>query len=316
MPKGLDLLNKITSIRRRQVQTVAYVLEQNELLGRKMQWCGTWLHLREWLDHGGETRLINANFCKKHVLCRLCAARRSVRLVEAYSVKVATVTASRQDLIPAMVTFTVKNGPDLAERIKHAKTTWSKMLAAKRKGASVSGRHDLVQWNHVEGSVRALEVKQGAGGWHPHLHVYCLLNSYIDQGKLSDEWHQWSGDSMIVDVRKCYGTPLAALFEVIKYAVKFDDDMADETLWHVHQVLAGYRSVDPQGCLRGVPEPDIDADSHEGLSGPTIDYIACWLMWEEKFTVRKVESVPISRLTGRPDYRDIVPMANVADQSS
>lgn len=296
MPKGTDLLNKITYLRRQQAETVRFILEKDELLGQKLCWCGTWLHLREWLDHGGETRLINANFCKKHILCRTCAARRSVRLVEAYAAKVAIVTVEQPQLIPAMVTFTVKNGPDLAERRKHAQTTWSKMLAAKRKGASQSGRHSPVQWNRVEGSIRALEVKPGADGWHPHLHVYCLLNSYIDQKALSAEWHAWSGDSMIVDVRRCYGQPLAALFEVIKYAVKFGDDLTNEMLWHVHQVLAGHRSVDPQGCLRGVPEPDIDADDTGGLTGPTIDYIAQWLALEKRFDLRKITAPPVNNI--------------------
>ena len=296
MPKGLDLLNKITSIRRQQAETVRYILEKDELLGQKMAWCGTWLHLREWIDHGGETRLINANFCKKHLICRTCAARRSVRLVEAYAGKVATVMQAEPGLVPAMVTLTLKNGPNLSERLEHGKKAWRAMQTAKRKGASESGRHLAVQWNRVAGCIKAVEIKPGVGGWHPHLHCFTLLSEYIDQRKLSEEWQRFTGDSMIVDVRKCYGEPLAALFEVVKYVTKFGEDMSNEMLWDVYQTCQGSRFIDPQGCLRGVPEPDIDADNTNGLSGPTIDYIARWLAWEQKFAVEKIHAAPVNNI--------------------
>ena len=286
--RGTDLLNQNTKIRREQASVVKYVINQDELVGQKMWGCGTWLHLREWLNHGGETRLINANFCKKFYLCKLCAIRRSLRFIDSYAQKVATIVAEQPGLIPAMVTLTVKNGPQLGERIEHLKGSWSRMIAASRKGESGGHRHGLVQWNHVAGSLRALEVKRGEDGWHPHLHVYTLLNSYLDQSELSREWLAWTGDSMVVDIRKCYGEPESALFEVIKYAVKFSD-MSPEDLWHIHTVCAGGRGIDPTGCLRGVLTGDIDQDKLDGLDGPTVDYIARWLAMEQKYALEMVK---------------------------
>ena len=296
MPTGVELLNKITSIRREQASLTRFLQNRDELLGTKLFGCGTWLHMREWTEHGGETRLVNANFCKKHLVCMACAARRSVRLVEAYAAKVATVTKESPQLVPAMVTLTVKNGPDLGERIAHCKRAWSAMLAAKRKGASESGRHAPVQWNRVAGSVRALEITKNrkTQEWHPHMHCFVLLESYLDHGALSAEWEHWTGDSKIVGVTKCHGDPLAGLFEVVKYAVKFAD-MSHEDLWHVFQTCGGTRAVDPQGCLRGVPEPDIDADSIEGLSGPTVDYIARWLFLQEKYEIERWEGEAVNK---------------------
>ena len=301
MPTGVELLNKITSIRREQASLTRFLWNRDELLGTKLFGCGTWLHMREWIEHGGETRLVNANFCKKHLVCMACAARRSVRLVEAYAAKVATITTALPELVPAMVTLTVKNGPELGERILHIKHAWSSMLAAKRKGASVSGRHSPVQWNRVEGSIRALEITKNrkTGEWHPHMHCFVLLRDYIDQGELSREWEHWTGDSKIVGVKKCHGDPLAGLFEVVKYAVKFAD-MSHDDLWHVFVTCGGSRAVDPQGCLRGVPEPDIDADSIEGLTGPTVDYVARWLFLQEKYELEKWEGDPVNKFGFSP----------------
>lgn len=311
MPTGVELLNKITSIRREQASLTRFLWNRDELLGTKLFGCGTWLHMREWTDHGGETRLVNANFCKKHLVCMACAARRSVRLVEAYAAKVATVLDDARkegrELIPAMVTLTVKNGPELGERIAHCKRAWSSMLAAKRRGASESGRHVAVQWNRVAGSVRALEITKNRNTreWHPHMHCFVLLESYLDQAELSREWEHWTGDSKIVGVTKCRNKQtgevdaLAGLFEVVKYAVKFSE-MSHEDLWHVYQTCGGTRSVDPQGSLRGVPEPDIDADSIQGLSGPTVDYIARWLFLQEKYELEKWEGESVNKFGFSP----------------
>ena len=305
MPTGVELLNKITSIRREQASLTRFLWNRDDLLGTKLFGCGTWLHMREWLDHGGETRLVNANFCKKHLVCMACAARRSVRLVEAYGAKVATILDDARkegrELIPAMVTLTIKNGPDLGERIAHCKQAWASMQAAKRKGSSESGRHAPVQWNRVAGGIRAMEITKNrkTHEWHPHLHCYVLLESYLDQGELSREWERWTGDSKIVGVTKCHGDPLAGLFEVVKYAVKFAD-MSHEDLWHVFQVCGGTRAVDLYGCLRGVPEPDIDADSIEGLVGPTVDYIARWLFLQQKYELEKWEGDSVNKFGFSP----------------
>ena len=307
MPTGTDLLNKITSIRREQAALTRFLCNRDEILGTKLFGCGTWLHMREWLDHGGETRLVNANFCKKHLVCMACAARRSVRLVEAYASKVATVTAAQPQLVPAMVTLTIKNGLDLGERIQHCKKAWSAMLAAKRKGASVSSRNAPVEWNKVAGSIRAIEITKNrkTQEWHPHMHCFVLLENYIDQPALSREWQSCTGDSKIVGVTKCRNKQtgevdaMAGLFEVVKYAVKFSD-MTHEDLWHVFNVCGGTRSVDPQGSLRGVPEPDIDADSIEGLAGPTVDYVARWLFMLQKYEIERWEGQAVNKFGFSP----------------
>jgi hypothetical protein len=287
MSTGTERLNALTRLRRDQERTVAFVLAKDELLGMKMLGCGTWLHFREWMDHGGEARLLHANFCKKHTLCRVCSARRSVKLVEAYEPKVAGLMQESPALIPAMVSLTLQSGFDLAERLGHFRESWSAMTAAKRKADSNPDKNALIQWNRVEGSLRSIEATYNAEkGWHVHGHVFALLTAYMDKRQLSEEWHRFTGDSMITDVRKCYGESRAALHEVIKYACKFSD-LTDERLWEFHQGVNGGRMFDSAGSLRGIKTGELDQDSIEGLTGPYRDWVATWLWMEKKYHIQE-----------------------------
>ena len=40
------------------------------------------------------------------------------------------------------------------------------------------------------------------GEWHPHVHMFALLDTWIDQEQLSETWHEITGDSFVVDIRK------------------------------------------------------------------------------------------------------------------
>lgn len=304
-----DILNRITKAKRSQASLQRYLEQQDEILGSKVKWCGSWLHFREWIQTG-ESRLLNANFCKKHLLCKACAVRRAAKLYEAYLPKIRSVVeAHSEKLIPAMVTLTTKNGPDLLERLEAFKAGWSAMLAAKRKGASNSKKNIPVEWNKVLGSLRAIEVTQGKdGGWHVHAHIFVLLHDYIDQRELSAEWERFTGDSFIVDVRKCKNGIEAGLLEVLKYSCKFSS-MTSEQVYHVHQTFNGTRLVDPQGLFRGVPEPDIDNDDISDMSGPYRDFIARWIASEKKYLLDYLDEPKDFRMPRPPSSSLRVPVS-------
>lgn len=266
---------------------VRLLLREEPDVGELVRDCGSWLHLREWIQ-SGETRLRNANFCQKFLLCRSCAARRAGKLVAAYSAKVDAVTASAANLVPAMVTLTVKNGDDLGERLGHLKKSWSAMIAAARKGKSKSSTNARVEWNKVRGSVRAIEVTRKASGWHPHIHVFVLLEDYIDQPTLSAEWQRFTGDSFVVGVTKCKNGIVPGLIETLKYCSKLTE-LEPADILHVWRVAKGSRFTDPQGCLRGVPEPEIRQDDCEGLEGVYRDFIASWCCRKEGYRLRAWE---------------------------
>ena len=40
------------------------------------------------------------------------------------------------------------------------------------------------------------------GEWHPHIHMFALVDQWIDQQEFSEYWHSVTGDSMVVDVRR------------------------------------------------------------------------------------------------------------------
>lgn len=289
-----DVLNRLTSHKRSQAPLMELLRLEQPSLSSKLHSCGSWMQLREWLE-SGESRIKQAFFCKEFLACRSCAARRAAKLTTAYASKVEHVTAGRS-LIPAMVTLTVRNGADLGERLSHLKQSWARMTAAKRRSMS-NGRHAPIEWCKVEGSIRAIEVTNKGKGWHPHAHVFVLLNSYIDQKRLSAEWERFTGDSKVVGVTACKGGILPGLIEVLKYASKITD-MTPAQVLNVWRTAKGSRFVDPQGILRGVEEPDIDTDDMEGLQGPYRDYIAMWLYGEKRYAL---QSAPTGYVIDRPN---------------
>lgn len=283
-----DTLNKITRQRRRQREFVRWLIGKNEMLGQLVRGCASFLHMREWIKHG-ESRLINANFCKKHLLCPTCAWRRSVKLVSRYTTKAETVAREHPELIPCMITFGPRNGEDLLERLLLLKRILSDMGAAARKAKSKTGcihGHALIEWNKIEGMLRSIEVTNKGKGWHVHVHVFALLSAYIDREALSAELMRFSGgECKIVDVRACKNGIIAGMCEVIKYALK-PGELTNEQTLHVFESFKGTRMIDCAGLLRGVLEGDIDQDDLPDLDGPTRDFIAYWLWSSEKFELR------------------------------
>ena len=76
------------------------------------------------------------------------------------------------------------------------------------------------------------------GEWHPHLHIFGVLENWIDQEALSETWHEITLDSYIVDIRRVrkhkklgYGEAIA---EVCKYALKFGDLSVEKDLGSLH----------------------------------------------------------------------------------
>ena len=79
------------------------------------------------------------------------------------------------------------------------------------------------------------------GEWHPHVHMFALLDTWIDQEHLSETWHEIRRfvhrrySSCKKD--KQYGYSNAAA-EVCKYALKFGD-LSVENTWEAFKVLKG-----------------------------------------------------------------------------
>lgn len=280
-----DVLNRLTYHRRSQATLLKHLKSEEPKLGEKVEGCGTWLHIREWLQTG-QARIRNANFCKKFLLCQSCGARRAAKMVSAYKPKVETVLQAMPHLIPAMVTLTIKNRDDLADGLGHLKDSWTRMMTAKRLGKSANCRNGAVEWNKVQGSIRAIEVTRKDKGWHPHIHAFVLLEEYISHEMLSKEWERFTGDSFVVGIKRCDNGIVPGLIETLKYVSKLAD-LTPENALEVYRVAKGSRFTDPQGVLRGVAEPDIcDDDEDENCVGPYRDFMALWGFRSESYHFR------------------------------
>ena len=231
--------------------------KEGKKLSEKISRCGHYLVFRHYFTID-QLRLHAADFCKKHLLCPLCAVRRGAKYLKAYLDKLQCVRDCNPGLKSFLVTVTVKNGDDLEERFNHLRSAMKKMTQARRDHLKASkNRH--VEFAKALGGVHSIEVKRGSVGkkWHPHSHMIWLCHEPPDQEKLSKEWNDWTGDSHVVDVRPFHDQEdlVSGFCEVFKYALKFSElELSDN--WTAFKLLSGNRLVDSFGLLRGVVVPD------------------------------------------------------------
>jgi hypothetical protein len=252
------------------LDTAKYMAEstKHQAMAAKVHGCGDYLLFRHFFTVD-KVKLHAAQFCKKHLLCPLCAIRRGAKALAAYLARWEAIKAQRPKLQPFLVTLTVKDGPDLAERFKHLHKCQHELWKRKHRG-----RGSVL--DGVEGAVWSYEVKRGKGSgvWHPHLHMIALCEIPPDAETLSREWHQITGDSFIVDVRPIsQDDPVSGFIEVFKYAVKFSDQEPADTV-HAWETLRGKRLLASSGCFRGVDVPDDLTDDATDVAGlPFMDML-------------------------------------------
>lgn len=233
--------------------------------------CGSYLVFRDYFTVG-EVRLTKACFCKKHLLCPLCAIRRGSKHLSRYLSRYESIVAENSSQKPYMITLTVKDGENLLERFKHLQKSVSQFHKRRhRKNAACEAlKASAAVWSY--------EVKKGknSGLWHPHMHAVWLCEEAPDQQKLSEQWHAITGDSFIVDVRPITpDNPVKGFLEVFKYAVKFSDQDEADT-WHCYENLKGRNMLGSFGDFRGIPEPDeLTDDPLEGL--PYAEYFYSYI---------------------------------------
>lgn len=221
--------------------------------------CSSWLVFRHFpqLD---KYRLIGGCTCRQHLLCAMCALRRSAKLVRAYEAKIRAVLAGNPGLVPVLITLTVLNGEDLGERFRHLERAFKRMIGKRRRGKVAGDRHRTV-FALLLGGVAAFEVKRGSGSglWHPHLHMWALVPAGTDllqfRRDLSAEWQRLTVDSCNVDVRPIDAsteeTFLGSICEVLRYSLKFGEmEIPDQVT--AYRILRGWRLVRDFGLLHGV----------------------------------------------------------------
>lgn len=241
--------------------------------------CGSALWFRDYYTIG-KHKLTGGCFCRKTLICGLCAILRGGKLLASYLARLKLVQAIEPNLRPVMVTLSVLNGEDLAERLAHLRHSMKLLHGRRHNKKQPSVMHDVV------GGVFSVEVVNNGNGWHPHAHAIWMVDAnhpaVTDSRlwalqKLSPEWHAITGDSYIVDARPVQPTdeesPYAKGFcEVFKYAVK-PAELGRDRLLEAFPILSGQRLVASFGCFRGIKEPTKLTDDLDGLKGlPYIEY--------------------------------------------
>jgi hypothetical protein len=250
--KGMpEKLKRYSTARLRALEMTEYCnVRQDVKMSNKLSNCANYLVFRHYF-RVDEVRLHAAQFCKKHLLCPMCAIRRGAKMLKAYLDKYQQVSQKFPMLTPYLVTLTVKNGPDLSERMQHLRASMRKMTQQRRD--ALKGQLSI-EFAKSAGGFHSIEVTNEGNGWHPHVHMIWLCDSEPDKYQLSREWKAITGDSIIVHVAKLHD-PVEGFLEVCKYALKFGDlSLADN--YHAFEVMSKMRLIDSHGVLRGVKIPD------------------------------------------------------------
>ncbi|MGH0054038.1 MAG: protein rep, partial [Sphaerochaetaceae bacterium] len=291
--------------------------------------CANWLLLKDYYTVG-QTRLSKTNTCKQHLLCPFCASRRAAKLVQKNMPKVEKLLEENRSLVPVMVTLTIKNRDDLGEAFEHLTKSFRRLTDRRRD--KLKKGWGKTEFAKVDGAYFSFEFTHSDNGYHPHIHMVGLLNDYIDVEALSAEWHEITGDSFIVDVRKIRGYKgemgsmgsmdtsgeciqnsqlFEGLAEVFKYALKFQDLETDQ-VWHAWETLKGKRLIGSFGSLWGLkmPESLLDEDLKDL---PFIEKFYTYSKGAQKYSLRTYAHVSehgelIGSGTGA-DEREHVPTA-------
>jgi hypothetical protein len=230
-------LNRYAKLKHEQTLFADYIIanhpEERKLV-EKLQSCGS--HLIYNCFYDGDKSNIVANklaggfTCQRHLFCRCCAMRRSAIYAKTFEAYVRSLLLEHPHLAPILITYTVKNGPDLLERFKHLRKAQQLLISYRRwvlSNKSTARGIDTVL-RHVLGGAGSYEFKIGSGSklWHPHIHEIALLDSreyvfteellfvkdrsqrlfvpQVFKAALRAEWKSLTGDSDQVDVRGLY----------------------------------------------------------------------------------------------------------------
>lgn len=253
--------------------------------------CASWLVLRDYYE-AHQTRIIKANFCRKQLLCHVCAMLRSALQVRAYQKKLQTVF--NEEMVAVLTTFTVKNGICLHDRFQHIERSFTRLIDKRKKAVNQSRNNTIMRY--VLGGAGSYEFKRGTGShhWHPHMHMIFLLPKdqftfTMKQRKkkvvwvplefenaLRNEWHAMTGDSFMVDVRRIEiendDDRFGALCEAFKYSLKMNDLEPKDQI-AAAEILQGRRLQRSFGNLHGVEINEDLEDDHEESLGPYIDRV-------------------------------------------
>ena len=141
----------------------------------KLHDCGSWLLFRDY-HQVKKVRLVKAPFCHQHLICPLCAIRRGAKSLKVYLDRLQEVRKDHPNAKLYLVTTTVKDGEDLAERYRHLTSSMVAYSHKRRDYLRNPKGRQHVEMAKAVGFVGSYETKRGkhSGLWHPHCHIIWL----------------------------------------------------------------------------------------------------------------------------------------------
>lgn len=268
-------------------QSVMAAIGQKSAVALGLRWeqineCGSWLRFRDYFTVG-TIKLAGANFCKKHLVCSLCAIRRASKLMAVYLERFQSICATSPGTTAHLATLTVRNSHDLAACLDHLLRSLRLLHRRRNNKRQPSIMHS------VDAGVYVVELTHDAAtGWHPHVHAIWLscdpsMSEQTATFRLRSEWESITVDSFMCDVRTIEAKtdlpddidPHAGGFaEVFKYAMK-PSELGPERLAEALPVLLGRRLAGSFGDFRGVPEVSDYGDDLRAFHGlPYEEFLA------------------------------------------
>ena len=153
----------------------------------KLKGCGQFLIFRNYYTID-QVKLEKFHVCNQHLLCPMCAGIRAARSMKRYLDRIYELMRQKRGLKPVLITLTVKNGEDLEERYNHLTSSFRTLLSRyrdyKKKGWGFN------QFCKIDGAFYTTEYTYNdkTKQWHPHIHIFALLNEWIDQEELAETW--------------------------------------------------------------------------------------------------------------------------------
>jgi len=206
-------------------------------LVKRLRDCGSYIHVAHFYLQNVR-RVIQSFSCKKHLHCGGCAMRRAAlySVVFFRCMQHLLTLEENSHLVPCLITFTIKNRPDLLDAFTHLEKSLQTLKANRRNAVYRPHKYsNLTVFRYVQGGFGSYEIKRGSGSgeWHVHLHMVVLLDArdfvfteeivpvrkekdsdiqmyrriykpLSFQKSLRDEWYKITGDSHQVDVRALY----------------------------------------------------------------------------------------------------------------
>jgi hypothetical protein len=130
-------------------------------------------------DENGDqvVKVLRANWCKVPAVCPICSTRTQQKRRGIYTEPIRAAVSRYRHAY--MITFTVADGPDLAERLDHLRASfraWYRMGQRRKDGTRSNG-----EAARIAAMLTGVElVKTSAGLWHVHMHALAFSSSRLD----------------------------------------------------------------------------------------------------------------------------------------